>query len=74
VEIGRCDKKLIVITATEINLKATGWTIGAIGFRFPERATNISLRHRVKTGSGPHPASYSIGAEDSFPESKAVEV
>jgi hypothetical protein len=33
-----------------------------IGVRFPARAGNFSLRHRVQTGSGAHPASYPMGA------------
>jgi len=32
----------------------------------------ISLRLRVQTGSGAHPASYSVGIGGSFPSSKAV--
>jgi hypothetical protein len=32
-----------------------------IGVLFPARAGNFSLRHRVQTGSGAHPASYTMG-------------
>jgi hypothetical protein len=35
--------------------------------RHPAGAENFSLHHRVKTGSGTHPASYSIGTRVSFP-------
>jgi hypothetical protein len=38
-----------------------------IGVRFPEGAGNFSLRHRVQTGSGAHPAPYPMGTGDSFP-------
>jgi hypothetical protein len=31
-----------------------------IGVRFLAGAGNFSLRHRVQTGSGAHPASYSV--------------
>jgi hypothetical protein len=37
------------------------------GVQFPERARNISLVHIVQTGPGAQPASYSMGAEGSFP-------
>jgi hypothetical protein len=40
--------------------------------RFPERAGNFSLHHRVQTGSGAHPASYPMGNRGSFPGSKAA--
>jgi hypothetical protein len=30
-------------------------------FRFPVRAENFSLHHRVQNGSGAHPASYPMG-------------
>jgi hypothetical protein len=35
-------------------------------------AGNFSLHHRVKNGSGAHPASYPIGTRDSFPRGNAV--
>jgi hypothetical protein len=43
-----------------------------IGVRFPAGAGNFSLRHRVQTGYGTHPASYSMGTGGSFPGDKAV--
>jgi hypothetical protein len=39
--------------------------------RFPARAGNFSLHHRVQNGSGAHLASYPMGDRVSFPESKA---
>jgi hypothetical protein len=33
---------------------------------------NFSLHHRVQTGSGAHPASYSVGTSGSFPGGKAA--
>jgi hypothetical protein len=36
----------------------------------PDRGWEISLRHRVQSESGAHPASYSIGTGCSFPEVK----
>jgi hypothetical protein len=36
------------------------------GFRFAARAGSFSLRHRVHTGSGAHPASYSMGTGGSL--------
>jgi len=37
------------------------------------RAGNFSLPHHIQTSSGAHPASYSMGTRDSFPEGKAAE-
>jgi hypothetical protein len=42
-----------------------------IGVRFPAWAGNFSLRHRVQTSSGAHPASHPVGTRASFPGSKA---
>jgi hypothetical protein len=39
--------------------------------RFPARAGNFSLHHRVQNGSGAHPASYPMGTRGSFPGTKA---
>jgi hypothetical protein len=38
--------------------------------RFPARAGNLSLHHRVQNGSGAHPASYPMGTRGSFPGGK----
>jgi hypothetical protein len=53
---------------------ATGYGLDdrMIGVRFSTGAGNFSLRHRVQTGSGAHPASYSIGTGGSFPGGKAA--
>jgi hypothetical protein len=40
--------------------------------RFPVEAGNFSLHHRVKNGSGAHPASYPMGTRGSFPGGKAA--
>jgi hypothetical protein len=40
--------------------------------RFPERTGNFSLHHRVRNGSGAHPASYLMGTRGSFPGGKAA--
>jgi len=37
-----------------------------IGVRFLAGAANFSLRHRVQTGSGAHPASYPMISRGSF--------
>jgi hypothetical protein len=37
----------------------------------PERAEDFSSTLCVQTGSGAHPASYTVGAEGSFPGGKA---
>jgi hypothetical protein len=42
------------------------------GVRFPAGAGNFSLHHRVRTGSGAHPASYPMGTTGSFPGGKAA--
>jgi hypothetical protein len=41
--------------------------------RFPARAGNSSLHHRVQNGSGAHPASYPMGNGGSFPGVKRPE-
>jgi hypothetical protein len=40
--------------------------------RFPTRAANFSLHHRVQNGFGAHPPSYPMGTGGSFPGGKAV--
>jgi hypothetical protein len=40
--------------------------------RFPAGAGNVSLHHRVQTGSGAHPASCPMGTRCSFPRGKAA--
>jgi hypothetical protein len=40
--------------------------------RFPVRAGNFSLHHRVQTGSGALPVSYTMGTRGSFPGDKAA--
>jgi hypothetical protein len=40
--------------------------------RFPAGAGNFSLHHRVKNGSGAHPASYPMRTRGSFPGGKAA--
>jgi hypothetical protein len=40
--------------------------------RFPARAGNFSLHHRVQNGSGAHSASYPMGTISSFPGGKAA--
>jgi hypothetical protein len=40
--------------------------------RVPEGAGNFSLHHRVRNGSGAHPASYLMGTSGSFPGGKAA--
>jgi hypothetical protein len=46
----------------------TDWTPGV---RSPTEAENFSCSLCVQTGSGAHPASYTMGAGGPFPESKA---
>jgi hypothetical protein len=43
-----------------------------IGVRFPAGAGKFSLRHRVQTGSGAHPASYPMGIWGYFSGVKAA--
>jgi hypothetical protein len=45
-----------------------GWS----GVRVPAGAGNFSLHHRVQTGSGAHPASYTRVTRGSFPGGKAA--
>jgi hypothetical protein len=41
-------------------------------FRFPKRAGNFSLHHRIQNGSGAHTASYPMGTRGYFPRGKAA--
>jgi hypothetical protein len=41
-----------------------------MGVRFPAGAGIIPPLHRVKTGTGSHPASYPMGTAGSFPKNK----
>jgi hypothetical protein len=47
----------------------TGWS----GVRVAGGAGNFSLHRSVQTGSGAHPASYSMGIRGSFPGGKVIE-
>jgi hypothetical protein len=53
---------------------ATVYKIGGrgIGVRFPASARDFSLLHSVQTGSGAHPASYTMGTRGCFPGGKAA--
>jgi hypothetical protein len=44
------------------------------GVRFPARAGNFSLHHRVQNGSGAHPASYPMGNRGCFRGGKTAGV
>jgi hypothetical protein len=50
----------------------TGLRDGLSVVRVPAGAGNLSLHHRVQTGSGAHPASYPMGTRGSFPRGKAA--
>jgi hypothetical protein len=50
---------------------ATGWTTE--GSEFESRlGKEFSLLHVVRTGSGVHPTSYTVGSGGSFPGGKAA--
>jgi hypothetical protein len=53
---------------------ATGYGLEdcMVWVRFPITAGNISLHHRVQTGSGAHPTSFPIGTGGSFPRGEAA--
>jgi hypothetical protein len=53
---------------------ALGYGLDNRGSRvpFPAGPGNFSLHHRVKNGSGAHPASYSMGTGGSLPGGKAA--
>jgi hypothetical protein len=40
--------------------------------RFPAKAGNFSLHHRIQKGPGAHPPSYPMGTKCSFPGGKAA--
>jgi hypothetical protein len=51
---------------------SAGLRVGLSGVRVLAGAGNLSLRHRVHTGSGAHPASYPMGTGGSVPEGKVA--
>jgi hypothetical protein len=53
---------------------ALGYGLGDLGsgVRFPAGAGNFFLHHRVKNGSGVHPASYLMGTRGSSHSGKAA--
>jgi hypothetical protein len=66
---------LVTIPEAQITDESTpsvGMDDRMIGVRFPAGAGNFSLRHHVQTGSGAHPAFYSVGTGDSLPGGKAA--
>jgi hypothetical protein len=54
------------------DVKHFGPSITGSRVRFPAGAENFSLHHRVRKGSGTHPASYPIGNRGSFFGGKAA--
>jgi hypothetical protein len=65
---GSESQDILVGTATDYRLDDR-----MIGVRIPARARNFSLRHRAKTGSGAHPASYATGIGGSFSGGKEAD-
>jgi hypothetical protein len=65
--------RLFINLVTPLSGIALGYGLDNRGsrIRFPARAGNISLHHRVKNGNGAHPASYPVRTRDSFPGGKA---
>jgi hypothetical protein len=51
---------------------STGLRAGWSGVRVPTGDGNLSIHHRVQTGSGAHPASYPMVTGSSFPGGKAA--
>jgi hypothetical protein len=52
--------------------KKTLFSFHAFMVRFPAGAGNFSFHHRVRHGSGAHPASYPVGTRDSSAGGKAA--
>jgi hypothetical protein len=79
---GRGRKRSWVIIRYHPNIQSCDSSVGmALGYglddrnstvRFPERADNFLLHHRVQNGSGAHPASYPMGNRGSFLAGKAA--
>jgi hypothetical protein len=57
------------VTSLQYSDYATSWTTG---LRFLAREGYFSLRHRVQTGTGAHPASCLMGTRGLFPWGKAA--
>jgi hypothetical protein len=60
--------KKVIRAAHSVQCLTTYWTTG---FRSPTEAEKFSSNICVQTGSGAHPASYTLGIGDSFPRGKA---
>jgi hypothetical protein len=64
--------KLLMYLSTESRDSSVGIALGYVlddrgsRVRFPARAGNFSLHHRVQNGSEAHPVSYTMGTRDSF--------
>jgi hypothetical protein len=56
------------LVAQSVSCLTTGWTIGV---QSPIGAEDFSSSSCVQTGSGAHPASYSVGTSGPFPGGKA---
>jgi hypothetical protein len=60
------------VIAQSVSLPGYGLDDRGSRVRFPARAGNFSLHHRVQNGSGAHPASYRMTTKGSFPGGKAA--
>jgi hypothetical protein len=71
---------LVAFLTDQHKVKAHDSSVGiALGYglddwgskvRFPAGAGNFSLHHRLRNGSGTHPASYPMGTRGFFPRAK----
>jgi hypothetical protein len=75
-KISKCVRKKVIISYScdsSVGV-VTGYGMDdrMVGVRFLAVAGNFSIHHRVQTGSGAQPASYTMGSGSSFPGSKAA--
>jgi hypothetical protein len=68
-----CPRPLVNIFAVTLSRYSAGLRAGRSGFDSRQGAGNFSLRHRVQTSSGAHPASYPMGTRGCFPGGKEAE-
>jgi hypothetical protein len=65
-------RSLVHQTAQWLLVHSAGLRAAWSWIRVPVGDGNFFLHHRVQTGSGTHPASYSMGTRGSLPEGKAA--
>jgi hypothetical protein len=72
--LGTQNRLLSTIILCKVRWYCAELHAGLLGVRVRAGARNFSPHHRTQTGSGAHPASYTMGTRDSFHGCKAAGV